>query len=286
MRPLYTARERVQDDGVKRRPTTRDWLPLAKPRSAAAEVPTGEAFRPAWIDFEHGIRVGNLQPHERITQILKHRLEETYTTPFVTDRWGRGVFWQWICWVPRENREAKPLSSSVNFGCAKYSITIDKTRKVFQFGLSVERGIQRGKPPFPGILLKKDWDWHRLMALCVKGSALDRELQRLVREEGFTAAVVGAAPATFTSESFTSAAQVRAAAARAPAGSWAGFDLFYPMPEEEVKGASGWEIVQAITSGFAALAPVLNMCMQVPLTPRGRESATPSGTTKEPRRQP
>jgi hypothetical protein len=38
--------------------------------------------------------VSNLEPHERITQILKYGLEERYATPFVTDRWGRGVFWQ------------------------------------------------------------------------------------------------------------------------------------------------------------------------------------------------
>ncbi len=279
---LYTGRTRVQDGGMKKRATDRDWLPLARQRGAAAEVPTGEAFRPAWIDFDRGIRVGNLEPHERITQILKHRLEESWTTPFVTDRWGRGVYWQWICWVPRANREAKPLSGGVNFGSAKFSITIDRTKRVFQFGLSVERGISRGTPPFPGILLKKDWDWHRLMAQCVKGSVLDAELARLVHDEGFTAAVVGAAPAAFTAKTFTSAAQVRAAAERAPAGSWAGFDLFYPMPEDEVKGTSGWELVQAVTSGFAALVTVMNICMQVALIPRASGSATPSGRKKAP----
>ena len=34
----------------------------------------------------------------------------------VTDRWGRGVYWQWICWLPRANRQAKPVSHDVNFG--------------------------------------------------------------------------------------------------------------------------------------------------------------------------
>ena len=93
---------------MKRRSSAEHWLPLAKAGGRAAELPTGEAFRREWIDFERGIRVGNLEPHERITQILKFHLEQRYQTSFVMDRWGRGVYWQWICWLPRANREAKP----------------------------------------------------------------------------------------------------------------------------------------------------------------------------------
>lgn len=79
---------------MKKRPTGKDWLPLVRAEGRAVEAPTGEAFRTEWIDFEKGIRVGNLEPHERITRILKYGLEEGYGTDFVTDRWGRGVFWQ------------------------------------------------------------------------------------------------------------------------------------------------------------------------------------------------
>jgi hypothetical protein len=288
----------MHNAGMKKRATTRDWLPLSRAEPQAAEIPTGEAFRPAWIDFEKGIRVGNLEPHERITRIIKYRLEESWTTPFVTDRWGRGVYWQWICWVPRENREAKPISSAINFGCAKLYISLEKTSagdggaedgpgyagtgRAFRFGMTVERGIVKGKPSFPGILLKKDWDWHRFMERCVKGSALDLELQRLVLREGFTARIGGPADASFTAKNFLSAAQLRNAAQKAPPGSWAGFDLFYPMPEAEVRSATGWEIVQAILGAFTELAPMMNMCMQVPL--RRRESETPSKTAKAPPR--
>ncbi len=253
---------------MKKRPSQSDWLPLSRPQRAAAELPTGVAFRPAWLDFEHGIRVGNLEPHERITQIIRHGLEEAWTTPFVVDRWGRGVYWQWICWVPRENRQAKPLSSDVNFGCAKYFISLDKTKRVFQFGLTVERGYLRGRPPFAGILLKKDWDWHRLMAGCRKGSLVDEELTRLVRQEGFSARIGGERSALFDAGSFRSAAQLRTAAGKALPTAWAGFDLFYPMPEDEVKAATGFEIVQAVLGGFTELAPLMNMFMQVPLAPR------------------
>jgi len=77
-----------------RRDSAKDWLPRGKSNAGTPEMPTGEAFRPEWIDFEHGIRVGNLEPHERITQILKFQLESRHRTPFVTDRWGRGVYWQ------------------------------------------------------------------------------------------------------------------------------------------------------------------------------------------------
>ena len=75
---------------MKRKAAIRDWLPLAKPGRIAAGKPTGEAFDSAWIDFTNGIRVGNLEPEERITRILKHHLETRHGVPFVTDRWGRG----------------------------------------------------------------------------------------------------------------------------------------------------------------------------------------------------
>jgi hypothetical protein len=70
---------------MKRSASTKDWLPLAKGGGRVAELPTGEAFRSEWIDFERGIRVGNIEPHERITQILKFYLEQHYHTSFVTD---------------------------------------------------------------------------------------------------------------------------------------------------------------------------------------------------------
>ncbi|MCX7037655.1 MAG: hypothetical protein NT005_00680, partial [Spirochaetes bacterium] len=71
---------------MKKRATAKDMLPLARLGKAPGVPPTGEAFRPEWIDFENGIRVGNLEPHERITQILKYNLELRHGTPFVTDR--------------------------------------------------------------------------------------------------------------------------------------------------------------------------------------------------------
>ena len=241
---------------MKRRPTQKDWLPLSPPQKVAAELPTGEAFRPEWIDFERGIRVGNLEPHERITQILKYGLEQKYETAFVTDRWGRGVFWQWICWVPRADREAKPISHDVNFGCAKLFITVDRGGKVFQSGLQVERGSQPAR----------DYDWHRLLEGCRPGTVLDREMTRLVRREGFTARVIGSAgAASFDARSFRSAAQVREAARKTPRGDWAGFQLYYPMSHAEVRACSGMELVTAILGVFGEVTEAMNQCMQVRL---------------------
>jgi hypothetical protein len=268
---------------MKPRATQRDWLPLAP----AAEVPPppapGDAFRPEWFDLEHGIRVGNLEPHERITQILKNYLEAAYSTAFVIDRWGRGVYWQWICWLPRANREAKPISSAVNFGCAKLFLTLDRKQRVLKVGLQVERGHAEGPSPYPGCLLQSDWDWHRLVAACQSETAFEHELQRLLRTEGFVAEVGDwEANQVFTGADFTSSAQIRDVLEGYPRRQWVGFQLYYPIPEAELRRASGGELVQAICAVFADVVPAMNACLQVPLAaPRSvadPDGAGPAGT--------
>ncbi len=252
---------------MKRSASTKDWLPLAKRGATGGELPTGEAFRPEWLDFSRGIRVGNLEPHERITQILKYQLEQRYRTPFVTDRWGRGVFWQWICWLPRANREAKPVSHDVNFGCAKLFISVDQETRVFRSGLQVERGYVAGPEAEQPWGLRPDFDWHRLVKQCRAGSALDGELERLLRREGFTAAVLDETEAgqVFTKANYRSAAGIRAAIRRCSPRYWAGFQLYYPMPEREVRGCTGYELVKAVVGVFTEVVPTANLCMQVRL---------------------
>ncbi len=255
---------------MNKRAGRKDLLPLSKAAKVAPGLPTGEAFRPEWIDFEHGFRVGNLEPHERITQILKYRLEQLYGTGFVTDRWGRGVYWQWICWLPRANRQAKPLSSAYNFGCAKLFIGLDREKRIFQFGLQVERGYL-SSPAYEGNSLQKDWDWHRLVRGFREGSPLAAELERLIRREGFTAELGDwEGNVVFDSRTYPGPAALAAAARRQPRGRWVGFQLYYPMPERELASSGGYEVVGAVTAGFQEVVPAMNLCMQVPLEPRER----------------
>jgi hypothetical protein len=264
---------------MKPRAGLRDWLPLAPARQTTPPPAAGEAFRPEWFDLERGIRVGNLEPHERITQILKSHLEATYRTPFVIDRWGRGVYWQWICWLPRANRAAKPISSAVNFGCAKLYLSLDREGRALRAGLQVERGYAQGPAPYPGCLLQPDWDWHRLVAACETGSSFDRELHRLIDGEGFVAEVGDwTANAVFAAGSFTSAAQIRAVLQDYPRRQWVGFQLYYSVPETELRRSSGAELVQAIRAVFDDVVPAMNACLQVPLeTARGAGAAVEDG---------
>ena len=41
-------------------------------------VRTSIGFRPEFLDVDRGIRVGTLEPHERITRILEAALEAQY----------------------------------------------------------------------------------------------------------------------------------------------------------------------------------------------------------------
>ena len=262
--PLYRVPDSTHTRSMMKKPSQKDWLPLSRPQKAVAELPTGEAFRPEWIDFERGIRVGNLEPHERITQILKYGLEQRYGTPFVTDRWGRGIFWQWICWLPRSNREAKPISHDVNFGCAKFFITVDRDEAVFKAGLQVERGSIGQVSEIPGTL-QKDWDWNRLLKQCRDGTVLDREMARLVGREGFTVRLIGGMTISFISSNWESSLHVRQAARKAPPDSWEGFQLFYPMSASEVHSCTGLELTRAILGVFGEVTEAMNQCMQIKL---------------------
>ena len=78
---------------------------------ASERVDRQGTFRSAYLDFERGIRVGHLAVDARLTQIIKSRLTARYGVRMLCDRWGRGLYWQWLCWVPEPNKKAKPLSA-------------------------------------------------------------------------------------------------------------------------------------------------------------------------------
>jgi len=237
---------------------------MAAPRELP--LPVRPAFRREFLDFERGIRMGGLEPNERITQIVKAALVSKYRQPFLIDKWGRGRFWRWICWLPRANRDAKPRSSAYNFSCAKFFLSLFPDEKELVAGLQVERAaLRRGRGRADEVYLEDDWDWHHLLAGLRKGMPLEAELARLVGREGFTAT---AGPfsdmTTFRGRRWGGAAAVRRACGRIPPAEWGGFQLYYPMREKEVRAMSGAEIVAAVLAIFDEVAPTMNLVMQEP----------------------
>ncbi|HTP87811.1 MAG TPA: hypothetical protein VMJ34_12725 [Bryobacteraceae bacterium] len=225
------------------------------------------AFRPEYLDFQRGIHVGNLTEHERITRILKLALEARYRQPFVTERWGRGVYWRWIGFLARANRAAKPLSSAVSFGCAKFFLMVDTDDRAVKFGMQIERGIEKPTRDQRQFALKSDWDWHRLLAALKARGALAKELERLVRREDFQlyAGCWGAESATFTKADYPGPSRLRAILASASKNHWAGFQVFYRMEEPDVKTATGLDLVEAMLAAYQELVPAMNQCMQIEL---------------------
>jgi hypothetical protein len=51
----------------------------------------------------------------------------------------------------------------------------------------------------------------------------------------------------------------------APKNHWAGFQLYYPMAEDEVRGAAGCDLVESILAVFEEVAPAMNLCMEIHL---------------------
>jgi hypothetical protein len=228
---------------------------------------TAIGFKPEYLDFKRGIRVGNLEENERITRILKLELEAHFQQRFVTERWGRGVFWRWIGYLPRANREAKPVSNHVSFGCSKFFIMVDTDDQVFQCGLQIERGYIRAPRENRECQLREDWDWHRLLKSLRAGSVMERELRRLVVREGFKiwAGSWHAEPASYSKSNFPSMSVLRRVLDAAPAHHWAGFQLYYPVTEQEVRSSTGLDLVESMLAVFREVTPAMNLTMQIQL---------------------
>lgn len=232
----------------------------------AAPLPVRPAFRREFLDFDRGIRMGNLEPHERITQILKYRLVARHGQEFIVDKWGRGTYWQWICWLPRANRQAKPVSSGYNFSCAKFFIDLDRQARELHAGLQVERArVRRGRAVGGDVCLADDWDYHRLVGGLKNGRPLAAELERLLSREGFTA-MVGSPDGSceFRGRRWGGPSAIRRAMLTVPADSWAWFQLYYPIAEKELDQMSGEEIVDAVAAIFDEVTPAMNLIMQAP----------------------
>jgi len=246
---------------------------LSDPHPGLPAVAIG--FRPEFLDFRRGIRVGNLEDHERITRVLKLALEARYGQPFITERWGRGVYWQWIGYLARANRAAKSLSSHVSFGCAKFFLSVDTDEQLFKCGFQVERGYVKVPREYPDCRLRSDWDWHRLFAALVPRSPMERELRRLVRREGFMLRVGSweLEPVFFSKANLPSTSQLRRRLRAAPKTHWAGMQVYYPMREQEVKASTGVDLVESMLAVFREVTPAMNLCMQIQLQERSAAGA-------------
>jgi hypothetical protein len=237
-----------------------------KKQSARPFPRTAIGFLPEYLDFQKGIHVGNLDENQRITRILKLALEARYQESFVTERYGRGVYWQWIGFLPRSNRDAKPISSKVSFGCSKFFLTVDTDEQLFKCGFSVERGMIQPPADFLKIGLKSDWDWHRLLRSLKPSGAMARELKRLVQREGFRVdAGNWESRQTIGKDKFPSMAGLKKALENAPPAEWAGFQVYYPMPEKEVRSSSGVDLIESMMAIFEEVTPAMNLCMQIRL---------------------
>ncbi len=224
-------------------------------------------FRPKFLDFGRGIRVGNLEENERITRILKLALEFRYQQGFVTERWGRGVYWRWIGFLLRANRAAKLISGHVSFGCSKFFLMVDTDERLFKCGLQVERGYLKAPREYRDCELRPDWDWYRLLKALKRKSPMERELKRLVLREGFMlhAGSWEAEPARFSKANFPDMLKLRGILQAAPRNHWAGFQVFYPMSEREVQSTTGVDLVESMLAVFKEVTPAMNLCMQIQL---------------------
>lgn len=232
-------------------------------REAAVRL---DGFRAEFLDFQRGIRVGRLEPHQRITQILKRSLESRYQQPFVTDRWGRGVYWQWICFLPKANRSIKPVSSHVNFGCSKFFIMIDREEEVFQSGMQVERGFVRAPRGYKSCQLREDWDWQRLIRSLKGKSTLYEGVRRLVMQEGFCVhSGAWETASQYSRSNFPSRNRLLQALKKVPDREWSGFQVYYPMTASEVRHSTGRDLVEAMLAVFEEVRPLMNQCMQIDL---------------------
>lgn len=226
-------------------------------------------FRPEFLDFRRGIRVGNLEDNERITRILKLALESRYGEPFVTERWGRGVYWQWIGYLPRANRAVKTISAHVSFGCSKFFLMVDTEEQLFKCGLQVERGYLKAPREYRDCELRSDWDWFRLLKALKRKSPMERELKRLVEREGFVLQSGSwDEPAQFSKGNFPVMLKLRRLLQAAPKNHWAGFQIYYPMRESEVRSATGVDLVESMLAVFKEVTPAMNLCMQIHLQER------------------
>ena len=130
--------------------------------------------------------------------------------------------------------------------------------------MQVERAPKRPDAQGP-LTVETDWDWHVLLK-ALSEDTLPHHLSRLLRE-GFRIRVGAFASRTEYAHYNWDLNACRRKAQRFSATAWGGFQLFWPMPEQEVQATHGPELVEAIMAVFAEVTPVMNLCMYAPCLP-------------------
>jgi hypothetical protein len=110
--------------------------------------------------------------------------------------------------------------------------------------------------------LAPDWDWYILLK-ALDQPALSVVIKRLLRE-GFRVRAGAFSALTEYHRKDWDVKACRRRLQRFASDEWGGFQLFWPMPEKEVRSSSGMELVQATLAVFEALTPAINLCMYAP----------------------
>jgi hypothetical protein len=143
---------------------------------------------------------------------------------------------------------------------------IDQGEQLFKCGFSVERGMIDPPPKFPQIHLQPDWDWHRLLDGLTAGSLLEKELKRLVVREDFSIDAGNFDNRhTVSRGKFPGAEKLKKILTGAAPDAWAGLQVYYPMPEKDVRASTGADLVDAMMAIFNETTHAMNLCMQVQL---------------------
>jgi hypothetical protein len=96
---------------------------------------------------------------------------------------------------------------------------------------------------------------------------MECELRRLVLREGFRlqAGSWEVESAHYSKADFPEVVKLRKLLQAAPKHRWAGFQLYYPMREDEVRSTTGVDLVESMLAIFDEVTPAMNLCMQIQL---------------------
>ena len=82
-------------------------------------------------------------------------------------------------------------------------------------------------------------------------------------------------PVYFSRAGYPGVRKVRQVLESAPKSRWAGFQIFYPMRESEVRGSTGLDLVESMLAVFREVTPAMNLCMQIQLAERSATCVRP-----------